>query len=143
MSFVVGVDPSSHRHGIAIYRAGKLEELTTWMLVDVIGWLEKQEIKPRFSIENVMANNFVYSRNNQKTKQAQAKVGLSIGRCQQSQVELMRVLDHLEIPYQLIKPTRDNWAKDKARFERYTGWTGRSNEDTRSASYFGFLATRG
>jgi len=31
------------------------------------------------------------------------------------------------------------WKKDKKQFELVTKWTGRSNEDTRSAAYFGWL----
>ena len=30
----------------------------------------------------------------------------------------------------------------KKQFEKVTGWTGRSNEDTRSAAYFGWLGCR-
>ena len=51
----------------------------------------------------------------------------------------MQWLDSLGVPYKLHKPQKGNWAKDKARFEKVTGWKGRSNEDTRSAAYFGFL----
>lgn len=86
-----------------------------------------------------MANQFVYTRNEKASKAAQSKVAMHIGRCQQVQVELMRWLDHMGIAYRLHKPQRGNWSKDKTTFERVTGWSGKSNEDTRSAAYFGFL----
>lgn len=86
-----------------------------------------------------MANQFVYSRNQKASKAAQSKVAMHIGRCQQVQIEIMQWLDALGVPYKLHKPQKGNWAKDKAMFERVTGWKGRSNEDTRSAAYFGFL----
>jgi hypothetical protein len=34
-------------------------------------------------------------------------------------------------------------AAGKKEFERVTGWKGRSNEDTRSAAYFGYLGVIG
>ena len=67
---------------------------------------------------------------------------MSIGRCQQSQSELMRFLDEYKIKYVLHKPQKNNWAKNKHQFEKVTGWVGRSNEDTRSAAYFGFLGLK-
>jgi len=140
----IGVDPDSERHGIAIYIDGKLCYLKSWTLTDAMDYIKDfillHEIK--FSIENVMANQFIYNRNNQKNLALQGKIGMSVGRCQQAQVELMRLLEYCDVPYVLHKPTKDNWAKDKAKFEKATGWTGRSNEDGRSAAYFGFLALK-
>lgn len=140
---VIGVDPDSTAHGVAIYRTGSLEELKTLDLMGIWSLISMEAYGgtlPLFSIENVMANQFVYARNQHWNKAAQSKIAMHIGRCQQAQVELMRMLDHLAIPYVLHKPVNGNWAKNKAQFERATGWSGRSNEDTRSAAYFGHLA---
>ena len=67
---------------------------------------------------------------------------MAIGRCQQSQVELMRLIDDRNVNYVLHKPQKGNWAKNKAQFEKVTGWTKRSNEDTRAAAYFGWLGCK-
>lgn len=144
MRTVIGVDPDSDRHGIAIYQGGSLKELAMWNLPDVIDYLDRIKTAgdqmPIFSIENVLANNFVYTRNSRANKAAHAKVALSVGRCQQSQAELMRILDRFGAPYQTVNPTKENtWAKNKSAFERFTGWTRKSNADTRSAAFFGFL----
>lgn len=144
MRTIIGVDPDSDRHGIAIYENGKLVDLAMWALTDVINNLldkiKSGEPMPYFSVENVLANNFVYTRNARASKAAHAKVALSVGRCQQAQNELMRVLDMFGASYQTINPTRNNtWAKNKSAFERTTGWTGRSNADNRSAAFFGYL----
>jgi hypothetical protein len=143
---VIGVDPDSKAHGIAIYIHGQLSRLENWTLVDVMRYIKSEfegaQEKPLFSIENVLANNFVYARNAKSSKAAHAKVSLSVGRCQQSQVELMRLLESYEIPYVLHKPMKGNWAKNKLQFQRLTGWPGRSNEETRSAAFFGYLAAR-
>ncbi|MDX1489715.1 MAG: hypothetical protein R3332_00360 [Pseudohongiellaceae bacterium] len=139
---VVGLDPDSKKHGIAIYVDGALSELMTLDLVELRKWLDEQEGDITFSIENVLAQNFVYNRNAKASKSAHAKVALSVGRCQQAQEEVMRELTDRSVPFVLHKPTKANWAKNKAQFERFTGWTGRSNEDTRSAAYFGFIVAR-
>lgn len=139
---IVGVDPDSEAHGVAVYQYGELTELAQMTLVQIRQWVAEQGegVRLLFSIENVMAQNFVYARNAKSSKAAHAKVALSVGRCQQAQVELVRELDAQQIPYELHRPTGSNWADNKATFERQTGWTGRSNVDTRSAAFFGWLA---
>lgn len=141
---IIGVDPDSKAHGVAIYIDQELTGLKSTqlmeayeMLLDLI--LDYGRSNILFSIENVCANNFVYARNASSNKNIMAKMGLSIGRCQQSQTELIRMLDFLEINYILHKPQKGNWAKNKKTFEQVTGWSKQSNEDTRSAAYFGWL----
>ncbi|HEC73132.1 MAG TPA: hypothetical protein ENI26_02030 [Methylophaga aminisulfidivorans] len=137
---VYGIDPDSDKHGVAIYVEGRLMELKAMSLMELIGAASTRKEDKLFSIEDVMANQFVYTRNQKSSKAQQSKIAMHIGRCQQAQVELMRALDNLGIPYQLHKPQRGNWAKNKEQFRKVTGWDGRSNEDTRSAAYFGFLS---
>lgn len=96
----------------------------------------------RFSIENVAANQFVYSRNDKGSRANVSKIAMAIGRCQQAQIELCRQLDRLGIKHELHKPQRGNWADNPGLFKKVTGWIGRSNPDTRAAAYFGWLATK-
>lgn len=147
MTTVVGVDPGSERHALAIYQNAKLLDLRMMALVEIRRWID--EMAPLqggllFSIEDVMSQNFVYTRNARNSKAAHAKVALSVGRCQQAQVELMRELDDRGITYVLHRPVVGNWASTagKVQMERITGWSGRSNADTRSAAFFGYLALR-
>ena len=141
---IFGVDPDSKKHGAAVYIDGRLESLNRVPLIDLVTTIIDAEKVGEVvvSIEDACANNFVYSRNEQSNKYAHAKVAMSIGRCQQAQTELMRMLDHYKIRYVLHKPQKGNWANNKAQFEKITGWTKQSNEDTRSAAYFGYLECR-
>jgi len=141
-SVVIGIDPDSEKYGFAGYLDGTLKHLEEIQLPQLVAKLLKLKAdhKVLVSIEDVMANKFIYGRNEKQSKAAQSKVGMSVGRCQQSQVELMRWLDYHGIAYKLHKPQKGNWADNKALFEKITGWKGRSNADTRSASYFGWLA---
>lgn len=140
---VIGIDPDSKGHGVAVYDDKQLKSLHTLQLFDVmdmIGLHDKDNLL--VSIENTLANNFVYSRNKNINRNIENKIALSVGRCQQSQEELMRGLDRIGVPYVLHKPQKGNWAKDKDMFTRITGWAKKSNEDTRSAAFFGYLEAR-
>ena len=140
MGYVIGIDPDSDKHGVAVYNDGRLTELVMASRREVVMLALSNQAE--LHIENVLANDYVYSRNEQSSKKAQCKVALHVGRCQQAQVELMRDLDEVGIRYVLYRPQSGNWSKNKAYFERITGWTGKSNEDTRSAAYFGFLGLK-
>jgi len=146
MKIVTGVDPDSSKHGIAIYKDGVLDQLDQLPLMEIIEFIIQMKRQPHiellFSVENVMANQFMYGRNTNDNPAIQSKMAMYVGRCQQAYVELIRVLEYYDVKYVTFKPSRSNWAKakDKPTFERFTGWNGRSNEDTRSASYFGYLA---
>lgn len=142
MEIVIGIDPDSERHGVAIYADGKLESLQMLNTVEIVRDVLQVWKEPLFSIENVMANQFVYVRNQKASKAAQSKVAMHIGRCQQAQIELMRALDSYGIKYVLHKPQAGNWSDKRELFERMTGWEKQSNADTRAAAYFGFLAVR-
>ncbi len=135
---VIGVDPDSEKHGVAIYKDGKLDSLAMLDLLSLVE-IAKDYSPIIFSIENVMANQFVYARNVKQSKAEQSRVAMHIGRCQQAQVELCRALDSKGIAYVLHKPSGANWSDKRDTFERITGWQKTSNADTRSAAYFGWL----
>ena len=140
---VIGIDPDADKHGVAAYYDGILCYLEMKNTAEIIDKILKSNFELSdylFSIEDVMANQFVYARNTVSNKAAQSKIAMHIGRCQQAQVELMRWLDHYAIPYVLHKPQKGNWADNKEQFEKITGWTKQSNADTRAAAYFGYLA---
>ncbi len=140
----VGVDPDADRHGVAIYQGRRLVELRMMNLIEVRQWLGTAPGEIEFCIENVKAQNFVYGRNARKGgMKVVQNIILKVGRCQQAQEELVRELEHRGIRYRLVKPCKDNWAKNKPLFERVTGWRGRSNEDTRAAAYFGYVGLSG
>ena len=142
---VIGIDPDSAKHGVAVYQDGSLIDLELMQLVEVLSLIDFHmgEIgidNILVSIENVCVNTFVYTRNKSNNPKIMSKIGIAIGKCQQSQTELVRFLDAIKVKYVLHKPQKGNWAKNKKQFEKVTGWTKQSNEDTRAAAYFGFLA---
>ncbi len=142
---VIGIDPDSDRHGVAIYNRSVLVDLKKLGLIELlelISDIKNESSTLKISIEDVVTNKFVYSRNNANNKAVTSKIAMSVGRCQQSMIELTRWLDHIDQPYCLHIPQKSNWAKDKVKFKKVTKWKKQSNEDTRSAAYFGFLETK-
>lgn len=139
----IGLDPSSAEkgNGVAIYDNGNLVSLDMMKNVEIVRFLEKTIKSDHviFSIENVLAQSFIYGRNKTGKISVDQNISVKIGRCQQAQRELMWWLDDFSVPYVLHGPSKSNWSKNRPLFEKITGWEGKSNEDTRSAAYFGYL----
>ncbi len=150
MKYVIGIDPDSKKHGVATYEEGKLTRLDMMDLIELMTYLTNLMNRCdfgewiEFHIEDVASVNAVYkdrmaSRGNAAVHR---KMSNSVGKCQQSQIEVERMIDHIFGSEQVTKhrPSK-SWKKDngKAQFEKVTGWTGRSNEDTRSAAFMGYL----
>jgi hypothetical protein len=138
---VVGVDPSAadKGHGVAIFDDGKLVELSMMKRMELVNrFVNKADLV--FSIENVLANNFQYGKHVSGNAKIDKKKMLSVGRCQQSQLELMRDLEYYNIPYLLQAPSsKFKEGSEIDLFKRLTGWDKQSNQDTRSAAYMGFI----
>jgi len=138
---VVGVDPSAadKGHGVAVFNDGKLESLAMMKRMELVNtFVNKSDVV--FSIENVLANNFQYGKHVSGKDRVDKKKMLSVGRCQQSQLELMRDLEYYNIPYLLQTPSsKFKEGSEIDLFKRLTGWNKQSNQDTRSAAYMGFI----
>lgn len=141
---IIGVDPDSKAHGVAVYDNNKLIELRSMALVEFIELLDNIN-DPNIievHIEDVCASSAAFtSRDSKQNINVKLKMAQFIGMCKQSQIELERMVEHRGIKIVKHKISK-MWKKDKAQFEKVTGWVGRSNEDTRSAAYFGFLGIR-
>ena len=136
---IIGIDPDSKAHGVAVYidgRLSRLECLTLYWLVDALDFYHGNDIE--IHIEDVCAMSAVFRQRQGNNQAINMKMSNSIGKCQQSQIELERFIHHKMIKVVKHKISK-MWKKDKAQFEKVTDWTGQSNEDTRSAAYFGWL----
>ncbi|QDP67502.1 MAG: hypothetical protein Unbinned5350contig1004_9 [Prokaryotic dsDNA virus sp.] len=141
---IIGIDPDSKAHGVAVYVNSKLEILRCCNLEEILCLINMQpnpmiDQDIEFHIEDVNAVSAAFSARDRKTNiNVKLKMAQHIGMCKQSQIELERFLSHYNIKIVNHKISK-MWKKDKSQFESVTGWKGRSNEDTRSAAYFGFL----
>jgi len=141
---VIGIDPDSKAHGVATYIDGVLHDLATLNNLDIYNMVEHKYwgSNVTFSIEDVNGVSAAFgARDSGRNIHVKLKMAQSIGMCKQAQIELERILEN-----SYVKVVKHNiskmWKKDKAQFEKVTGWKGRSNEDTRSAAYFGWLSSK-
>lgn len=147
---IIAIDPDSDKHGIAIYRKNILCELlslNTIQLYKHITTLEKAALRAgeiEIHMENPKGNNSsAFSHYSKDSMAVKFKKSESVGRVKQAQTSIEQMADELGIKVTLYKNS-SCWKKasEKKIFEKVTGWTGRSNEDTRSAAWFGYLATK-
>ena len=148
---IIGIDPDSKAHGVAEYYNGVLVRLASLDLMSIYLNLENALIniearggdeKIEVHIEDVNAVSAAFNARDKKTNiNVKLKMAQHIGKCKQAQIEVERVCEFLGVKVVKHKIS-SNW-KDtrhgKKQFEMVTGWTNRSNEDTRSAAWFGFL----
>jgi hypothetical protein len=139
---IIGIDPDSKAHGVAVYIDGKIDKLECSTLVGIVGFIEFYANHIiEFHIEDVNAMNAVFRQRQGSNQNINMKMSNSVGKCQQAQIELERFITRYGCKIVKHKISK-MWKKDKAQFEKVTGWTGRSNEDTRSAAYFGYLGLK-
>ena len=146
-NIILGVDPDSKAHGVAVYGDGRLQILESMTFLEVQYFIKGHHSSDiEVHIEDVCANNAVFmapSKNPNKIAEAKAR-GRTLGMCQQSQIELERLFFSKDIRVVKHKISK-KWKSAKTgrpKFERITGWKGQSNEDTRSAAYFGYLGLK-
>lgn len=147
---IIGIDPDSNKHGIAIYRNGVLCELLNLNTIQLYKHItEHEKIALRageieIHMENPNGNSsssFSHLRSDPMTVKFKKSEG--VGRVKHAQVSVEQMAEELGIKVVLHKNSKA-WKKgnDKKLFERITGWQGRSNEETRSGAYFGYLGTK-
>ncbi len=145
MKIVIGIDPDSNKHGVAEYWDGELVNLWSMRLMDLRDLLDG--IRPRdqveIHIEDVCGKKATWHAQG-KSASVKSMADQRVGMCKQAQREVEYLAEYVGI--KIVKhPISSRWKsqREKAEFEKITGWTGRSNEDTRSAAYFGYLGLKG
>ena len=135
MKIVIGCDPDAKAHGIAIYYDGVLTHLKSMDTLELYEHLKPLKAKAesiRANVENVKARRAAWHGGG---------VGgaIDVGKCHQAQTELERVFKALDIPVKLCGIS-NRWKSqaEKKQFQLATGWKDKSNEDARSAAWFGF-----
>ena len=141
---IIGCDPDADKSGIAFYINNELCRLECMTLIDI--YIEFESISQQWSdkeielhIENVKGNSSAFTgMNARQPLPVKMKMAQKVGMCKQVQTEIERIADHFGIKV-IHHPISKQWKKNKGMFEKLTGWTGRSNEDSRSGAYMGYL----
>ena len=155
---IIGIDPDSKASGVAWYKCGKLISIQNMGLIELWKFLEQRksdsfrgsEYALELHIEDLNANrcsSFNWQRSGKPKPvldKINGKISEGVGKCKQTQTEIERIAIGLSIRVAKHKVS-SKWKSaqaGKAEFKMVTGWLGRSNEDTRSAAYFGFLGLK-
>ena len=143
-NFIVGVDPDTDKHGVALYADGQLVEMSNLNLMQLRDYLETLKLRGSVavSIEDIVSVSAIYNGRFKQgdTQAVKSMKAQNVGMCKHSQVEVERMCEYLEIKVIKQRPS-SVWkdAKNK-QFKLVTGWSKRSNDDQRSAAYMGFQA---
>ncbi len=145
---IIGCDPDSEASGIAFYVNGNLERLECMCLIDIYQLFKANEFNNKLielHIENLNGNkSSSFNHNKKMSAEVKYKVSESVGKCKQVQVEIERMAEHfgIKVVHHKVSKQWRSAGVEKNRFEMHTKWKGRSNEDTRSAAYFGFIGCK-
>lgn len=145
---IIGCDPDSNKSGFATYFDGKLVGLKSSDLLNALDlFLELnskyQNIELHIENLNGISSN-AFNVRSKDTLPVKLKKAEHVGKCKQVQIEIERIAEYFNIKvvhHKVSKQWKDS-KNGKLALERNTGWAGQSNEDTRSAAYFGFIGSR-
>lgn len=135
---IIGIDPDVNASGVAFYEYGKLKELYTLTLIEIhkhfmdIKYTGAYEDNIAIHIEDLHSNKAMWHKGG-------SGAARNVGRCEQIQLEIEKIAEHFG--FEVVRhPVSSKWKKgaSKKEFEKLTGWEGRTNEDMRSAAYFGY-----
>lgn len=146
---IIGIDPDSKAHGVAVYEDGVLIKLQSMSLMEFYSlMLSLSHLEPVVHIEDVNAVSAAFGARDKSRAggiSVKLKMAQHVGMCKQAQIEVERACESLGVKVVKHKISKQ-WKSTKVgkpMFEKTTGWKGRSNEDTRSAAYFGWLGVTG
>ena len=143
---IIACDPDSSKSGWAVVKGGELTTLTCLSLIEIYNslhglFLSKNHQAIDLHIENVngiSSNAFnVKSRDPLPVKLKKAE---HVGKCKQVQIEIERMAENFGIKV-IHHPVSKMWKDSKTgkqQLEKVFGYTGQSNEDTRSAAWFAY-----
>ena len=154
----IGVDPDSKKSGFAVFVDGKLESLHNLAIEDVEAFLEPfnrettvvhvEDVTKRTSAFTALAitgiklpaspTARVYITKSQLLRAL--KIAQDVGRNKASEENVVNIIRKLGHTVKLHEPSK-KWKEgaEAKEFKRITGWSGRSNPETRSASWFGYI----
>ena len=138
---IIGCDPDSSKSGFAFMRNGKIIELKCMTLIEFYAYL--RVVDPRLTelhIENVNGISAAFNARDRKSSLAvKLKMAQHIGMCKQAQIEIERIAEHFGIKV-VRHGVSKMWKSSKTGKAALAdlGWTGQSNEDSRSAAYFAY-----
>lgn len=131
---IMGIDPGVNT-GIAIYRAGQLDELRTIAPHEIADCIHGQQ-PSRVIYEDSRLTSFMFTQ--VKSRAAALKMARNVGEIDAWCRVITAVCGELGIACHGISPKAKGAKVGAAEFARVTGWLASSNEHTRDAAMVAF-----
>lgn len=130
----IGIDPDTKKNGVAFWyqqtKKLELENRTFFELFDIL-----KESKKWFNITVVIDAGWLNKTNFHVTgtnKRVNGQIGERVGANHETGKKIAEMCVYLSVEYVLHKPIKSK--VDKVLFEKITGYTGRTNQETRDAA---------
>ena len=142
-SLVIGIDPDLDKSGVAVVIDGKLVTLDAMGLFPLTEFILEHLHTAHFVVEDVEWDKTVYTRPGTNVPMMK-KIAQDVGKVKAVGRLIGIFLAGCDANFSLMKPLKGPVKlakKDATRFNRMTGWTGRSNEDKRDAGLLALTYT--
>lgn len=132
---IIGIDPDMRKCGVCAYHGGEIELLmsedVSQILHSIPNCVKGGEI---FAIENVNAIKTIYGKNRKGGQAVQSRIAQNVGMVKAAATIIQDYIEHHGGKVILVPPGIGKQTKKNAKlFAELTGYTGRTNEDTRDA----------
>lgn len=149
--FDIGVDPDSESNGVAVYKNKQLIELVNMNTAEFTMYIaESMAVSPHFRpvihIEDVCGTSAVFKHRFKPGEKLESKLmkAQNLGMCKQAQraIEQVACMFNLEVVKHRLSSSWKDSKHGREALKRCTGWAGKSNADTRSAAFFGYVGCK-
>jgi hypothetical protein len=132
---VIGIDPDMRKCGVCAFHDGKIDLLmsedTAQLLTSIPDCIEKGEV---FAVEDVNAVKTIYAKNRKGGQAVQSRIAQNVGMVKAAGTIIVDYIEHHGGKVILVPPGIGKQTKNNAKlFAELTGYTVRTNEDTRDA----------
>lgn len=132
---IIGIDPDMRKCGVCAMADGEIDVIMsddTAALLDAIRYAISDDTW--FAIENVNAIKTIYAKNRKGGQAVQSRIAQNVGMVKAAATIIQDYIEHHGGNVILVPPGIGKQTKNNAKlFAELTGYTGRTNEDTRDA----------
>jgi hypothetical protein len=132
---IIGIDPDMRKCGVCATVDGEIDVIVsddTAALLDAIRYAISEDTW--FAIENVNAIKTIYAKNRKGGQAVQSRIAQNVGMVKAAATIIQDYIEHHGGKVILVPPGIGKQTKNNAKlFAELTGYTGRTNEDTRDA----------
>lgn len=132
---IIGIDPDMRKCGVCAMADGEIDVIMsddTAALLDAIRYAISDDTW--FALENVNAIKTIYAKNRKGGQAVQSRIAQNVGMVKAAATIIQDYIEHHGGKVILIPPGIGKQTKNNAKlFAELTGYTGRTNEDTRDA----------